>query len=429
MSKPLAAADEWEAAQAAQAEQVQLATWRSRITPVSAEWYSVAPPARRWLLRDARRPELDGLLPRGKSAQLIAEGGAGKTMALIQLAAAIATGDDWFGVFRPWAPGRVFLGLGEEDAEEVRRRVYRATRSGRTPPDGSIVALPLFGVECALLERDDNRSTSPTVFLRELRDYLVSSGPWDLIVLEPLSRFAGPDAEIDNAAATRFVQAVESIVEMTGAVVMVAHHTNKMSRGGGPVNGAAGRGSTALFDGFRWQASLAKGEHKDLVTLAFTKSNYSREAEDLILRRDDQGILQPVGAADLEHIASVMDGSTARIWKAAQREEERAAARAQREEREAAKRAALERQRTAKLAAERMAEERALVKVLRRAAGVRTDALRSELAAELDGCHRDRMRDIIARLGAAVVPYQPTDGPANARAYRLDESRLPEGLR
>jgi RecA-family ATPase len=430
MSKPLLAADDWEAGQAKTIEEQQVAGWLGRITPVSSEWCSVAPPARKWLLRDARRQNLDGLLPRGKAAQLIAEGGAGKTMALIQLAVAIATGEDWFGAFRPFEPGRVFLALGEEDAEEARRRIYRVTRAGRTPPVGSIVVLPLCGIECALLERDENRGTRPTTFLDQLRSYLVSSGPWDLIAIDPLSRFGGPDTETDNAAATRFVQVIESIVEATGATVMTAHHTNKLSRGGGPVTGAAGRGASALVDGFRWQASLAKGdaENKDLVTLAFTKSNYSREADDLILRRDDGGVLRPVGDAELEQITKVMDGSAARAEKAAQREEEREAVRIQREEREAAKRAQREQERAAGLAAERTEEERALVTILRQRGGITTDELRAALAAELDGCTRDRMRNVIARMGAAVIPYTPPAGPSNARAYRLDEAALPEVL-
>jgi RecA-family ATPase len=406
--------------------------WTDRIVSVSAEWCTVAPKPREWLLRDARRTNLDGLLPRGKAAQLIAEGGAGKTMALVQLAVAIATGEDWLGKFRPWEPGRVFLGLGEEDAEEARRRIYRATRSGRQPPEGSIVVLPLCGVPCALMERDDNRASKPSVFLAELRSYLVASGPWDLIALDPLSRFGGPDVETDNAAATAFVQAVESIVELTGATVLVAHHTNKAARNGGPVTGAAGRGSTALFDGFRWQASLAEVETDDgakLVTLAFTKSNYSRKAEELILRRDDSGVLVPVGEAELNHITSVMDGSAARAEKVAQREQELEAARKQREEREATRKAERERQKAEQAAEERKLEERALVRILRQRAGITSDRLRSELAAALDGCTRDRMRDIIARLGAAVVPYWPEGGPVNAKAYKLDESLLPEGLR
>jgi hypothetical protein len=148
-----------------------------------------------------------------------------------------------------------------------------------------------------------------------VRRWLVERGPWSLIVFDPLSRFAGPDAEIDNAAATRFVQALESIAGETGATLLASHHTNKTARKGGAVEAVAGRGSSALVDGVRWQCSLAaellKVEDPDvrerlgeLVTWNHTKSNYSRKAEPVILRRDHEsgGALVPLDATDLEMV-------------------------------------------------------------------------------------------------------------------------------
>jgi len=68
------------------------------------------------------------------------------------------------------------------------------------------------------------------------------------------------------------------------------------------------------------------------------------------------------------------------------------------------------------------------VTILRDKPGIYTDELRAALAAAIGGCNRDHMRDVLARLGAAAVTFRP-EGSPNARAYRLDESRLPEGLR
>src|SRR6185312_4993998 len=197
--------------------------------PVVREWLTEPPAARAWLLSDKRTSK--GVLPLGKAGQLIAEGGAGKTMALVQLALAVATGADWLGTFSVEKKGRVLLVLGEEDAEEARRRVYNASRGtdpGSVPP-GSIVVVPLAGKPCSMLEHDEHSNPTETRFLHGLREY-IKAGTWSLIIIDPLSRFAGLDAEKDNAEATRFVQACESLCTLSGATVLVAHHTDKASR-------------------------------------------------------------------------------------------------------------------------------------------------------------------------------------------------------
>jgi hypothetical protein len=289
--------------------------WEALVTPIDPEWTAKAPPARNWLLRDIRRPKRDGVLPMGKAAEIVAEGGVGKTMAVIQFAIAKATGADWFGTFATGEPGPVLVMLGEEDREECWRRSYNATRGKdvRLPPAGSIVLLPLFGVHCALLERDERGNAVETAFCAWLREY-VTRERWSLIIFDPLSRFAGPDTETDNAQGTRFVQVIESFATITGATCLVAHHTNGVSRApGAAVRG--GRGVTSLGDGFRWVASMASeelpledGEQRErlgeVVTIRSVKTNYSRKFAPLMLRRVDGGPFVPLDEADLETVGT-----------------------------------------------------------------------------------------------------------------------------
>lgn len=314
-------------------------SWATHVVPVPTAWYEKPPAARTWLLRDARRAKSDGLLPLGKVGQLIAEGGAGKTMMACQLAIAVATGERWLGWFEVAAKGRVLLALGEEDADEIHRRLFRARNAGKTaiPDLGSIVTLPLAGIPAAMLEKDDRGNLAETQFLIWLRGWMKANGPWSLLIVDPLSRFAGPDAEIDNAAATRFIQALESLAGETGATVLVAHHTTKASRNGQQVLGAAGRGSSALLDGVRWQCSLgiekidtAGGAEEqerlgEIGVLNFTKSNYSRRAEPLLLRKDAEngGALLPLDEFDAEMVEKVRSGESAAEARAARKEAER----------------------------------------------------------------------------------------------------------
>lgn len=290
--------------------------WSSRITVIDRTWFTKPPPRRQWLLRDRRTPQSDGVLPLGKVGQLVAEGGGGKTMALVQLAIAVATSTPWLGALEVASPGRALLVLGEEDHDEVHRRIYSAARAMnvRPPDDDLLVALPLAGVTSPMLERDERGNPCEAPFLHWLRARLVAPtpSPWRLIVVDPLSRFAGQEAEKDNAQATRYVEALESIATLTGATVLAAHHSNQTSRANGAkVTATSSRGVTALVDGVRWAATLgveqlegvesdARERLGELVTLAFVKSNYSKRGAPIVCRRDlaNSGALVPIDDGD-----------------------------------------------------------------------------------------------------------------------------------
>ena len=370
----------------------QAPVWLPRVLPVVTAWYVKAPPRREWLLQDGRSKSTDGVLPCGKVGLLIAEGGAGKTMALIQLAIAKAVGLHWLGTFMIPKPGRVLLVLGEEDAEEVHRRVFNARRSMNVdaPAEDAIVAIPLAGMPCAMIEVDERGNPIDTAFLAWLRSIAKQRGPFELIIVDPLSRFAGADAEADNAAATRFIQALESIATETGATVIVAHHTNKLARtNGAAVTGASSRGSSAIYDGVRWAAALSServafddgqvGERLgELVTFSVVKSNYSRKADPLLLRRDgaNGGALLPLDDADREMIAE------ARVDTApAQRRQ------VERDERS--------KSRTASLAD-------LIREILAASPGLSGRALLATVVARRGSCSKDSFAAALAHLGSAI---------------------------
>ena len=304
-------------------------------------WLRTYPPRREWLLTT---PELNhgdrkGVLPLGKVGMLAAEGGAGKTMALSQLAVAVAAGAERWLDWRIGTAGHVALLLGEEDEGEAHRRLYR-TAEGMRLPDAAkhlagsrLTVAPLAGVLCAWTKKGADSETVTTDAKEATVDYLRAKAEerregWALIVIDPLSRFAGDDAEIDAAAATRFIQVVESLTQLPGAVegcgptVLVAHHTNKASRaqnkGGVGTDATAARGSSALTDAVRWQAQI---EHvyesgipiKNFAVLHVTKSNYALRPEPMGLARGDDGVLRSMTGDDIVRL----DGETKAIKAAA----------------------------------------------------------------------------------------------------------------
>ena len=133
-----------------------------------------------------------------------------------------------------------------------------------------------------------------TDFARDLRAKLQADDhEWRLIVLDPISRFAGPDVEVDNAAATRFVQTLETFTHVRGnPTLLVAHHTSKSARKEGGADASAARGASGLTDAVRWQANLVPVEDApDFVRFEVTKSNYAKFPRPVWLHRDAHGEL------------------------------------------------------------------------------------------------------------------------------------------
>ena len=279
-------------------------------------WPEGKPPPRRWLLQRPATPEEKGthsrdFLPLGKVGMLAAAGGAGKTMALAQLAVSVVTGRPWLGHYAVPAESRgpVLLALGEEDKEEVWRRLYDI-REGLGLSAGereellrNLMILPLAGHPVQLVSaQGKDKRPEETPFFQELRQRIEGAGvDWRLLVLDPLSRWAGPETETDNFAATRFVAAVESLAQVQGnPTVLLAHHTTKAARRGLDAGEAtAVRGASALTDGVRWVANLVKQDGGPL-TLSLVKTNYTTPAPDLPLKRGEGGVLRALSREELE---------------------------------------------------------------------------------------------------------------------------------
>jgi regulatory protein RepA len=294
------------------------------------DWLNEDPPQRSWLLTGTvEGKDGAGILPLGKVGMIAAAGSAGKSWLTIQLALAVATGSEWAGL-QVASPGRVLLALGEEEAEEAQRRLYFAAKAlgldadARAQAAKRIWLLPLAGRQVALTGDAPSARTAPspvgehdsadglpvTPLFWELVQRLEEGAgtpafePWRLVVLDPLSRFAGLEVEADSAQATRFVQAVERLAAPKHGrpTVLLTHHTNKASRKDGQSTASdaaaatASRGSSALTDGVRWQASLEPMKRyegaPELVTLNVVKNNYGRYPGETFLVRLEQGALR-----------------------------------------------------------------------------------------------------------------------------------------
>lgn len=278
--------------------------------PLQTNLLSTMPEPRQWLFRHPDRDGVrvddrqgDGMLPLGKVGLLLSSGGVGKTMLLVEAAVAIITGRRWLGHFDVDGAvhGCVLLALAEEDLPEAHRRLFavaemlQLTEAERREIERRLVVLPLAGITCAVATKGATEEIRSTGVIDGLLRQM-QGRTWAFIGADPLSRFSGISTDADNTAATFVITEFERLAQATGATVLIAHHTSKLSRREGQ---ADSRGATALEDGVRWVASLRTDG--DRVLFQQRKSNYSRPMPDsaaITLVRERGGLLRAEAAAE-----------------------------------------------------------------------------------------------------------------------------------
>ncbi len=310
------------------------------------------PPPPSWLLWDGVPGSKDarGVLARGKVGLLSARGGTGKTSALCGLALALTSGRPWLAV--PGASARpgdvsgfgvdpaaqsqlVALLLCEEDADEINRRLWgAATLLGLDPYKDlarlapRLVVAPLAGAMVALVTPGEHPQPDAEDLVERLRE-LADGREYAAVLLDPLSRFGGPEAETDNHAATVAITALEHLTTLPGRpAVLVAVHERKGGQGVGQGADAV-RGSSALVDGARWVARMepvtVPGEHgakryrlgtgDTMARLTVDKSNYAAFPDERLLTVTADG----VRGARAEEVAAYREALAERKERAAER--------------------------------------------------------------------------------------------------------------
>lgn len=279
---------------------------RKALTPLfdlesaRAARFAGLPPKRQYIL--------GGFLPLGKVGMVAAPGGTGKSMLLLQLAMAVATGRDLF-MWKVTSPGSVLMLAGEDDDIELHNRVFAiAGAMGYGAAEWQLLDAHLY-VKSMVAENNLMTSserggeTKATDYVGRLLLVAQQIGDLKVIIIDPASRFRGGD---ENTAqdATRFVEQLERLAQETGATVIALHHVSKAKSGASEQTQDAARGSSAFSDGVRWQLNLrtpTKAEATSLqipedtrkrhLIVANTKNNYGPMAEDVVLTRTDGGVL------------------------------------------------------------------------------------------------------------------------------------------
>ena len=239
---------------------------------------------------------------KGIVAMLASVGGMGKTHWLIQLALSIASGQKFLDKYLIEKPGAVFMGLGENGEDDIHRLINKIFKQlfVKSKEKIEIISKRLSVMSFTGMQASFIHKSTPTAMyeniLNELRNKEPEEG-WSCIILDPISRFLGADAETDNAAATEFIELLERFtIELKGKpTVIFGHHMNKSGLSGSSTDQGSARGSSALTDGVRLQINLERvvskqneeEVEKNKINMRMVKSNFTQITDPQILEKDN----------------------------------------------------------------------------------------------------------------------------------------------
>jgi hypothetical protein len=267
--------------------------------------------------------------PCGTTSLIAAMGGYGKGYVLLYMTLCKALGLDFCG--QSCTPGRVVIVSGEDDLDEMRRRVQKVLKwlveSRGASIDWNLLEVNFgmvdrvgCGAENMMVQAKDKGfvSTDLSAFLAQQ----IGSAEW--IVLDTKGRFSGGADENDNGAGSAFINACEVLAARTGAAVTISAHTGKAVAREGIVDQYAIRGASSLADDARSVMVLASPTDaqlklyefdpealgkQDVFRMVHTKHNRSKKSDEIFFQRRDNGVVTPI-TPKMRYIMS----SEERVW-------------------------------------------------------------------------------------------------------------------
>lgn len=242
-----------------------------------ADWHGQPVPTREWYAED--------LVPFRQVTIINGDGGLGKTLLALQLAAAGAMAIGTLGISP--AGGRTLYVGAEDEADEFWRRLADITREhGKSLRDLSdFRLLPLADMDALLMVPDRAGNMHPTPLMGKLIEAAVDFQP-RLIVLDTAADLFGGD-EIKRGQVRQFIGGLRQIaIGLDCAIVLLAHPSLQ-----GMQSGSGSSGSTAWNNSVRSRLYLTRPDGKDgdpdLRILKTMKANYGTTGGEIKLRWKD----------------------------------------------------------------------------------------------------------------------------------------------
>ena len=236
------------------------ASWRGKPVP-EREWY------------------VEGLIPSRTVTILTGDGGVGKSLLALQIAAAGAMGVQTCGL-TPAAGRTLYLGA-EDDADEFHRRLVDVTAAhGRDLSHLGKMRVKSLADADALLCVPDSKGNLKSTPLLEWLAVFASKWQPKLIVLDTAADLFGGD-EIKRAQVRQFIAMLRHLaLQCDCAVLLLAHPSVK-----GIDSGSGNSGSTAWNNSVRSRLYMTRpADDDDGRILKTMKSNYGKASDEFKLR-------------------------------------------------------------------------------------------------------------------------------------------------
>lgn len=239
-----------------------------------ADWNNKPIPKREWFI-----PEL---VPMRTVTILNGDGGVGKSLLALQLAAASSMGAETLGF--KLAMGRSLYIGAEDEADEFHRRLADITAShGRQLSDlCEFRLLSLADADATLAAADRGGRIQPTELYAKIVKYAVDFMP-RLIVLDTVADLFGGD-EIKRTQARQFIGMLRTLaISLDAAVILLAHPSLQ-----GMQSGSGSSGSTGWNNSVRSRLYLTRDkDDQELRILEVMKANYGQTGKTVKLRWTD----------------------------------------------------------------------------------------------------------------------------------------------
>jgi hypothetical protein len=238
------------------------------------------------LLPNPRKTVWGDMVFDGKYSVLAGPGGTSKTMLALSLASQVVIGKDWAG--QKISKGSALLILGEEDSDEVHRRVNAIARhfsqNEQAELTRGIRVIPACGKDLRLV-RLNQSNPEPTdldnQIIAMVEQLGTESGNAVRLIVIDHARLVGAGDTNDASHVTELTRVLTSIADRTGAAVLLIGHSPKSVHGKASeeLSSADVVGSGAYVDNSRsalLMTSLSEADSKKFGIIPEARLSYAR---------------------------------------------------------------------------------------------------------------------------------------------------------
>ncbi len=226
-------------------------------------------------------PVIEGLLEVGDSLLITGKGGLGKSLMVIAIALAAASGKRLFNQFNIYKPQNILLFQSENSLKATKARIKAIIKLYKDKEDYQEYEQALDRIVTTMIEGDCRISGNilNPVFAQQLQDSLEATNA-GLLILDPLISYhqENENANVDMRTA---LDELLRIANRTKTAIIITHHHGKGLHKGADM----ARGATAIQDFARSIITLTKQKHESrlLIKCENTKHGNFLQAKPFLL--------------------------------------------------------------------------------------------------------------------------------------------------